>query len=166
MTDIVQSKTPINLPALQVAQNSGNLTGWQVPFALSVANPAHTLIIAPGDAFGPVVYRVSQSRFMWKVGGQRRFNRAVRLGRVLPVESLRYDRTARQLIACEHDEWGGQRVAVSLAIPVALLWTAGGSDHVELAMRRIFTIADDAERAAEDALRLIERIGRDTGTLI
>tara|TARA_Y100000114_G_C11538212_1_gene221340 strand:- start:39 stop:467 length:429 start_codon:yes stop_codon:yes gene_type:complete len=136
--------------------------------AFWISEPAQVLIVAPNSQLplAPFVHRMPHSRFMRLIGGQRRYNRAMRRGSIRAADHLRYDRTAVALMTDERDELGRTRLAVHPAIPLGLLWTLGECDHVQLAMRRMFADRDGAELAAADVVRVIEQIGRETGTLI
>lgn len=136
--------------------------------AISVAEPAHVLTLEPNPLlpFVPIVRRLSKTAYIAEIGGQQTFNRLMRDRSIEAVDHLRYDRHAQEMLVSGRDEAGSAFMSVHPCVPLGLVWTAGGSNHLELAMRRLFVRREDAEEATADVIRLLERIGRQTGTLI
>ena len=132
--------------------------------ALWLARPSSVLLLAPGDHPAiPFVRRVSRAEYFKAVGRHRGYNRAMRAGRVLPVDHLRLDPRCPRAIDIAHD-WRGARYAVaSPLVAIGMLLTQGGSDWVERDMRRLFADRADADEAAAIAIRSLERLGRSRG---
>lgn len=126
---------------------------------IMIHEPACALWLAPGDLF-PSVHRDSWTAALRQVGGWRRFNSLKRGGAIHHADHVRYDRhgpTVRE----GRDELDRPYLSLNPTVPFAMVWTAGGSDHVERDMARLFSDRDDAEQAAADVVKLAERMGRD-----
>jgi hypothetical protein len=127
---------------------------------LFIHEPRCALWLAPSGALFPSVIRDSYSAALRQIGGWRRFGQLKRDGAIHHASHLRYDRhgpTVRE----GRDELGREYVALNPHLPFSLLWTANGSPDVERDMARLFTFRDDAEQAAADVVRMIERLSRD-----
>ena len=131
--------------------------------AFWIAEPAQALIVSPNELcpFAPFVRRTSQSAFMALIGGQREYNAAMQAGSIRVIDHLRYDRHGREMLSDGSDELGRSYLTVNPVLPFGLIWTANGSDNVQREMRRLFASRDDADAAAADVVKMIERFARD-----
>ncbi|WP_296722342.1 hypothetical protein [Erythrobacter sp.] len=127
--------------------------------AIRIAEPSAVLFVGTPSPSGlaPLVHLEPLGSFWRAIGRQSGFNRLLNGGAITCADSLRYDRTARRVLAFERDCIDRRLLVVNAAVPFGLLMSNGGTDDLEGDMRRLFESRSDARTAAADVLRMCEQ---------
>lgn len=110
------------------------------------------------SGIAPLVQWETLASFKRHVGGQSGLFRLQATGKIQSAYELRYDRTAKRVTAFDRDCLGRVQLVVSLALPVGLLLSNGGTDDLGRDMRALFSMREDADAAAADVVRALEAL--------
>lgn len=148
MTNPVRSGSPINSPsvsALVLGEDRENPTAW----AVDVYNPGFVLVASPDTG----LRRMTHGQFTRGMKDWRNCVEARRIGRLIDVHYLRYDR-GETTATMARDEIGRQYLTVGPVLTAAIVLQGGETDDLYGDLERLFTYREDADRAAHDVAAL------------